>query len=388
MPANGLKTDRRAAARSLRRLIVALVLPALLAGCSLEALLPATVTPTPTITPTFTPSKTALPTLTPTATATATATNTATMTATASATATPTATPTVYGVVRARQRINVRAGPGTQFAVSESLAPESGVQVIGQNDEGDWYQIRRDEGDEGWVSAALLRIVEPTPAAEPTEAQAQRISEETRIVIELGDAAGQANEDGDDGVLVINVPIADVNAMRLTATELVGADMTASAAAALTRPAAPGPSPTIPPPTAEAPAATPLFDVNVFAFCNDPVFGIDAPSNLTAGSTIKIFWAWFASTESYLQQHITNATHELRVNGALIENVNLYRLNPSRSGAQHVVYWYVPYGPLEAGPHYITYRVTWRNPISDGYASYGPGADTEFEEESCNFVVR
>lgn len=372
----------------LRMLIAALALPALLAGCSLEALLPATVTPTPTITPTFRPTNTATSTTAPTATATFTATNTATATATASATATPTATPTVYGVVRARQRINVRAGPGTQFGAIGSLAPESGVQVIGQNDEGDWYQIRREEGDEGWVSAALLRIVEPTPVAEPTAAQAQRISEETRIVIELGDAAGQVNEEGEDGVLVINVPIADVDAMRLTATELVAADMTASAEAAPTRPAAQTPSPTIAPPTAEAPAATPQLGVKVFAFCNDPVFGIDAPSNLAAGSTIKIFWAWFASTETYLQQHITNATHELRVNGALIENVNMYRLDPSRSGAQHVVYWYVPYGPLEAGPHYITYRVTWRNPISDGYASYGPGAATEFEEESCNFVVR
>ena len=119
-----------------------------------------------------------------------------------------------------------------------------------------------------------------------------------------------------------------------------------------------------------------------------PAFGIDAPSNLTAGSTIRVFWAWFASTEAYLRQHMSNATHELRINGTIIENVNRYRVNPSRSGNQHAVYWYVPYGPLEAGPHVITYRVTWRNPISDGYAAYGPGTDTEFEEESCNFVVR
>ena len=388
MPATGLNRDRIALARSLRLLIAALAISASLAGCSLEALLPATATSTPTITPTFTPSDTATPTASPTATATLTATNTPTATATASATATPTATPTVFGMVRAQQRINVRGGPGTQFGAIGSLAPDSGVQVIGQNDDGDWYQVRLEDGDEGWVSGTLLRIQEPPPAPEPIEGDAQRINEETRIVVELGDAAGEESEEGDDGVLIINVPIADIDAMRLTATVLVGADMTVTADAAPTRPAERASTPTDLPPTAEDSPATPLFNVNVFAFCNDPVFGIDAPSNLTAGSTIKIFWAWFASTESYLRQHMSNATHELRINGLTIENVNQYRLNPSRSGVQHVVYWYVPYGPLEAGPHVITYRVTWRNPISDGYASYGPGTGTEFEEESCNFVVR
>ena len=382
MFAAGMKICRYAAARSLLLLVAALALPLMLAGCSFEALLPATATASPTIRPTFTPSNTATATLSPTATATFTATNTPTATAPPSATASPTATPTVYGLVLARQHINVRAGPGTQFAVRGSLAPDSGLQVIGQNDAGDWYQIRREDGDEGWVSAALIRIEAPTAA--PTAGEAQRISEDTRIVVELGDAAAEEIDDRDDGVLVINVPIADVDAMRMTATVLVGADLTATADAAPTQAAAP----TAEPRAAARPPATPRYDVDVFAFCNDPAFGIGAPAGLSAGSTIRIFWAWFASTESHLRQHISNATHELRVNGAAIDAVDGYRLNPTRSGEQHVVYWYVPYGPLEAGPHVITYRVTWRNPISDGYAAYGPGTATEFEEESCNFVVR
>ena len=385
MPAARLKSSCCAAAQILRLVVAALALPMALSACSLEALLPATATATPTVTPTFTPSDTATPTLSPTATATSSATATATATATDTATVTPTATATVFGFVRARERINVRNGPGTQFAAIGSLAPESGVQVIVENDEGDWYQVRLEDGDDGWVSASLLRIQE-APTVEPAAGEAQRISEETRIVVDVGDAAA-LSDDADDGVLVVNLPIADVDAMRLTATVLVGADMTATAAAAPTTPAEQASPPTVPAPAAESPPATPLRDVNVFAFCNDPAFGISAPANLTAGSTIKIFWAWFASTENYLRQHIANATHELRVNGAPIENVNRYRLNPARSGAQHVVYWYVPFGPLEAGPHLITYRVTWRNPISDGYASYGPGTRTVFEEESCNFVV-
>ena len=386
MPAARLKTCRCAAAQYLRLMVAALALAVALSGCSLDALLPATATATPTITPTFTPSNTATPTHSPTATVTATASSTATATATATATSTPSPTPTVFGFVRASGRINVRRGPGTQFAAIGSLAPDAGVQVIGENDVGDWYQVRLEDGDDGWVSASLLRIEEP-PTAEPVAGAAQRISEETRIIVEVGEAAAVVSDEADDSVLVVNVPIADVDAMRMTATVLVGADMTATDAAAPSRPAEQTRPPTVRAPAAERPQATPLYNVKVFAFCNDPAFGIPAPSNLTAGSTIQIFWAWFATTENYLRQHMTNATHELRVNGALIDNVNLYRLNPTRSGAQHVVYWYVPFGPLETGPHLITYRVTWRNPISDGYASYGPGTNTVFEEESCNFVV-
>lgn len=297
----------------------------------------------------------------------------------------PTPTPTIFAVVRSQRRVNVRSGPGTQFAAFGSLAPESGVQVIGQNDDEDWYHVRLEDGEEGWVSASLLRLEGPPPPDASNEGAAQRLSEETRIVVELG--AADEGAETEDGILVINLPIADVDAMRLTATVLVGAEFTATADAAPSTPQEQASTTTVEAP-AERPRATPRFNVNVFAFCNDPAFGIDAPTNLTAGSTIRVFWAWFASSEAYLRQHMTNATHELRINGVTIDNVNQYRINPSRSGNQHVVYWYVPYGPLEAGPHVITYRVTWRNPISDGYAAYGPGTDTEFEEESCHFVVR
>lgn len=381
MPAARLHVSQGCSARLPRQLLAALALCLMLAGCSLEALLPATATSTPTVTPTAPATDTATPTLMPTATATFTATTTPTPTATATDTASPTATPTIYAVVRSQRRVNVRRGPGTEYPAIGSLAPGSAVPVIGRHDEADWYQVRLEDGDEGWMSASLLRLGAPPPAAAPGEGEAQRLSEETRIVVAVG--AADESEETEDGILVINVPIADVAAMRLTATAMIGTDLTISADAAPALPQAQTNTP-----TASRPPATPQFDVRVFAFCNDPAFGIAAPANLTAGSTIRIFWAWFASTEAYLRQHMSNATHELRVNGLSIENVNQYRINPSRSGGQHVVYWYVPYGPLEAGPHVITYRVTWSNPISDGHATYGPGADTEIEEESCNFLVR
>lgn len=354
----------------------------LLGACSLDSLLAPTATPLPSDTP-------LPPTATSTATATATPTETATVTAsptatpTASATATPTATPTVFGIVRSARRANVRRGPGTNYGIITSLAPGSGIQVLGANDDDGWYRVLLEDIGEGWISQSLLELDDGLPATEASEGETFTLSGETRVVVELADG----DSAGEDGVLVFNVEIADVDSMNMTATALVGAAQTSTAAAAPTQ-AAPVASATPSATTPSRPTAPPRLDVNVFAFCNDASFGIRAPSDLTPGSTIKIYWAWFASTEAYLRDHMTNATHELRVNGEAIGSVNQYRGNPARSGSQHVVYWYVPYGPLGAGEYSITYRVTWRNAIQDGYGSYGPGTSTEFEEESCNFVVR
>lgn len=350
-----------------------------LTACSLDALTGPSATPSPsdtpppTATPTDPPPPTALPTDSPTPSATFTLTHTPRPTATDTAQPTATPTPTLMGLVRARQNINVRSGPGIGFAAIGALSPGDSVQVLGRNDDFSWYQVRLEQGDIGWVSATLLRIdadVTPPPARDD---QRITLGEETRIVFQPGDG------DGEDAIVVFDVAIADVGAMNATATDLVSTDLAATAAVA---------SPTPTPAATTAPASTPRTGVNVFAFCNDPAFGIGAPRDLASGSTIKIFWAWFAATENHLRQHMSNATHELRINGEQIPQVDEHRLNPTRSGGQHVVYWYVPYGPLPAGEYSVTYRVTWRNAISDGYASYGPGTDTEFEEESCNFSVR
>ncbi len=371
---------------AIRLLLTALALSASLSACNFDALLAPTATPTATYTP-HPPTATKTATATELPTDTATATDTPTATATATDTLTPSPTPTVSGIVRSQRRANVRRGPGISFAIIDTLAPRSAVQIIGTSDDTEWYQVRLDDGKEGWVNTALLQVENEAAEATATPSDAIRLSRETRIVVEAVDAESDATGSTEDGILVFDVPIADIDSMNLTATVLVGAAATRTAEAAPTDAdtiASATPTPSAP----AGPTAPPLRDVNVFAFCNDLSFGIRAPSNLTPGSTIKIYWAWFASTEAYLRDHMSNATQELRVNGEAIASVNQYRGNPSRSGTQHVVYWYVPFGPLEAGDFIITYRVTWRNAISDGFESFGPGTATEFEEESCNFSVR
>lgn len=341
----------------------------------------------------------------PSATASDTPSPTSTNTAmpTATPTATATATPTVFAVVRSQLRVNVRGGPGTDHDIVNILEPGSGVQIVSENEAGNWYQVQLDDGERGWISARLLQVVNPPPtlpapavgtaAASPTaETAATKDQDEPIGAAPAADEAQAiAAASGSQSQLIVNVPIVDLESINLTATVLVAkvaspgpglAEAEAGRTAEPTRPSADS----VAVPT-RIPAA-PRRGVDVFAFCNNPVYGIGAPANLTDGSTIEIFWAWFASTDAYLRQHIANATHELRINGTQIANVDQFRSAPRQRGRDQVVYWYVPYGPLEVGNYRITYRVTWRNAINDGYKSYGPGTGTEFEEESCNFVVR
>jgi hypothetical protein len=129
--------------------------------------------------------------------------------------------------------------------------------------------------------------------------------------------------------------------------------------------------------------------VDVFAICNDRSLGPGAPTTLRAGATIDVFWAWFARTEEQIQQHIANANYEVRVDGVLLENWREFQadVRPAANN-QFVVYWYVPYGPVGAGEHEITYQVTWSQPISDGFDEFGPDTENPFEQGNCNFTVR
>jgi len=74
------------------------------------------------------------------------------------------------GVVQSSQSINVRSGPGTNFQSVKSLLPGTQVEILGQNPDGTWRNVRLSDGTEGWVSASLLNISEEALAtAEATD---------------------------------------------------------------------------------------------------------------------------------------------------------------------------------------------------------------------------
>jgi uncharacterized protein YraI len=99
---------------------------------------------------------------------------------------TPTPTPVAPPLARALNALNVRAGPGTDYAVVSGLEPSAQVEITGRNADADWWQILLPGGGEGWVYAPLIETTasatvvalaaaiperpSPTPVPEPVVA--------------------------------------------------------------------------------------------------------------------------------------------------------------------------------------------------------------------------
>ncbi len=134
-----------------------------------------TDTPTPTRDPNDPNTDTPMPTNTPEPTDTPTKTSTDMPTVTPSNTSTSTPTPTstpepiLFAVVTATSRVNVRNGPTTESSAIASMAPDERALIIGENEDGSWYNILMEDGTEGWIAEFLVEVIEVIPGQEPAE---------------------------------------------------------------------------------------------------------------------------------------------------------------------------------------------------------------------------
>lgn len=411
---------------NIRRCFVPACLVLALAGCGgggeqVAGVPTFTLAPIVTMTPRFTatpvPSETPIPTETNTPSPTP-------ITPTPSDTFTPSPTPPVTGIVASLQTVNVRQGPGVEFSAIRALVPGTGVEVLGQTEDGRWLNIKMDDGTEGWIATTLVRV-NPLPTAFPT---ATPLPDLTALALGtalptavLGGgtitptpprsvmsptppgAGGTLPPPPDSTSATLALPVIDLTAVQQTAIALSGGSV---------------PTTTLPPPPLSGGAtAAPTADgtatftpvpvgsttpgvggegssgsqqgVDVLAYCNNLAFGNPPPTTLRAGATIDVFWSWYASTREYLQQHLDNAIYDVRVNGVALSNWRSYatRVRQQDDG-NYWVYWFVPYGPLPAGQYTISFNLTWRNAITDGYDSFGPGTTTASESGSCTFTVQ
>jgi SH3-like domain-containing protein len=409
----------------------------LLASCGDGGESAVAIVPTDTLAPlvTLTPRVTATPVRTQTPLPTFTFTPSVTpVPPTPTISPTPSEVPPIIGIIASLQTVNVREGPGVSFSAFVALDPGTGVIVLGRTEDGRWYNVRLDDGREGWVAADLVRV---QPTATPfVVAQLQATVDLTALalgtplptavlgggtvtptppVVSGGITPTPPATPGTPTPQISNTPvvpvIAPTTAGGTTApptlpsstlsvgtpainTTSIAQTVTALAAGA----ASPTPSGTAPGESGgpDAPGPTPLpgtpgvgRGVDVLAYCDNPIFGSPAPGNLAAGSTIDVFWSWFARTPEQVQDHLRNASYDVRLDGVPLRNWANFRtsVRQERDGNYHV-YWYVPSEPLAAGEHTITYRVTWAAAITDGYADFGPGTARPFEEGTCTFTVR
>lgn len=383
--------------------LAVVLLAGLSAACTNIYVTPTPSAPTATLPPlaTFTPRYTATPlsTATPRPTLTFTP-SPSPIPPTPSNTPTPSPTPPVIGQVSSVQNaVNMREGPGVTYTIIEGVPNNTELIVLAANEEQTWYNVRLEDGTEGWIAADLI-FLPPTATPLPS-ATAEG------LVLEVSGTPVATSLLGGEPITATPSFTPTQEAGFTPSTRRTPGTVTAT----LTPTTTPLPAESIPTVTPEAgdtetptpesdatntPRPSPTFDgtvqpprtgYDVLAYCEQ--FN-EVPPPLAEGTTIDIFWGWIAATETYLQQHVSNVVYEVRLDGELLDDWRLYANEPrQRADGNWEQYWFVPITePLPAGTHTITYRVTWRNSIFDGYEAFGPGTENEIDTGSCTFEIR
>ena len=387
----------------LKRIGMFILAGLVLVGCQGEqvaSIATATLAPIVSLTPRFT--ATPIPSRTPTPTLTLTP-SISPIPPTASNTFTPTVPPPIYGVVSSLQNVNIRSGPSVDFDSIEALPPNIRVEVLGISPDSNWFNIRLEDGREGWIRSNLL-YVEPTATPFPTATSLPNLTALAVSTLPTAlfgggtitpspppGAVSATPIGGTAAAVVPTVPGAGlpiiVDPINATGTALAGG---AGLVVPTTRPAGGptgGPAPiATTAATSSGPAAV-GERIDVFALCDNPSLGPAAPSNLATGSTIDVYFAWFAATRQQVEEHVAAATYDIRLDGTALPVGQPQFIRASALGGFEA-YWYLPAGPLSAGSHQISYRVSWSSQIFDGSSSFGPGTSITQETGSCTFTVR
>lgn len=416
-------------------LSVSVLFAVILSGCQQEPSA-VVVVPTDTLAPliTLTPRVTATPVRTQTPLPTFTFTpSISPIPPTPTLSPTPTEVPPIIGIIASMDKVNVREGPDVSYDWFVVLDSGTGVVVLGRTEDGRWYNVRLEDGREGWVFANLVRVqptatpfvvanlqvtvdltalalgtelptavlgggtVTPTPPVSgavitPTlpstpNTAIPQISNTPDVPIVAPTTAGgtpAAPPTLGQATLSGGTPGINTTSIAQTVTALAAGGVATLTPMPDIGGTVASPAPTLPPGTAGVGQG-----VDVLAYCDNRAFGSPAPTNLAVGSTIDVFWSWYAKTEAQIQQHLSNASYDVKLDGVTLRNWQNYRTTVRQeSDGNYHVYWYVPSEPLTAGQHVITYRVTWSEQITDGYASYGPGTNRTSESGTCTFTVR
>jgi hypothetical protein len=121
----------------------------------------------------------------------------------------------------------------------------------------------------------------------------------------------------------------------------------------------------------------------IFAECND--YPLALPGLVYDNDQVTVYWSWFTRTEEQMEQHFANAQYSVRMNRAIFNNVQ--RSAPTLRDGNYWVFYQANVGLLRPGHYEVEYRLTWANPVNDGYADYGPGTANPLEAGNCNFDV-
>lgn len=122
----------------------------------------------------------------------------------------------------------------------------------------------------------------------------------------------------------------------------------------------------------------------IFAEC-DQFLDRAAPGLVYDSDNVIIFWSWFTRTDAQMAEHLANANYAVTLNRAPLPY--LQQTPPQRIGGNTWVFFYQQIGNLAPGSYGVEYKLSWANPVFDGYDDYGPGTENPTVSSTCTFNV-
>ena len=128
----------------------------------------------------------------------------------------------------------------------------------------------------------------------------------------------------------------------------------------------------------------------IFAEC-DAYDGAN-PGIVYDTDNVTVFWSWFATSPELARQHQANAQYEVFLTSkyALRQPFPNVEVRPlvQREDGNYWTFYVANLGDgFRPGEYRVDYYVTWDQIISDGIDEFGPGTDTPFILNTCNFEV-
>ncbi len=123
----------------------------------------------------------------------------------------------------------------------------------------------------------------------------------------------------------------------------------------------------------------------IFAEC-DQYLPQASPGVLYDTDNIVIFWSWFAKTEQEVQDHIAQAQYDVKLDTAPLISVSVSPITRP-TGKSYWVFYTATIGHLTPGTYGVSFNLTWKQPITDGYQKWGPGTPNEATHSTCTFTI-
>jgi serine/threonine protein kinase len=144
---------------------------------------------------------------------------------------------------------------------------------------------------------------------------------------------------------------------------------------------APPAATTVPTPVPTPTSAIPAVEIN--PYCE---FYGESPVRIASGTPVILRWAWTASEERLLQDHIEAGHYRILLDGREVEAQEMTGTYISEDGWPAVA-WLADVGVLSDGEHLAERYLSWSRQITDGWDTFGPGGEIETEHDTCRIIV-